>query len=53
MADEINNTNEPAAGNFIYDFIKEDIAEGGKVKISIERIRMYLKGLRFHLRTAA
>ncbi len=30
MADEINNTNEPAAGNFIYDFIKEDIAEGGK-----------------------
>ena len=30
MADEINNTNEPAAGNFIYDIIKEDIADGGK-----------------------
>ena len=31
----------------------EDIAEGGKVKIPVERIRMYLKGLRFHVRTAA
>ncbi len=29
MADEINNT-ELAAGNFIYDFITEDIAEGGQ-----------------------
>lgn len=29
MADEINNT-ELAAGNFIYDFITEDIAKGGQ-----------------------
>lgn len=29
MADEIKNA-EKAAGNFIYDFIREDIAEGGQ-----------------------
>ena len=30
MAEETKNTTEAAAGNFIFDFIKEDIAEGGK-----------------------
>lgn len=35
MADEIKNVEGEAAvqGNFIWDFIKEDTAEGGKLRV--------------------